>query len=109
MEKIITIKSEQFADNIQKFENKVNDIADCLERISNQMSNIDGTNDIWKSKNAELVRDDYKELEQQFQKINVELCAYTIFLKDTLAKYEDTESKIDKKVDDNSPDLDVNE
>jgi len=109
MEKIIKIKSEQFSSNIQKFENKANDIADCLEKISTQMMNIDGTNNTWKSKNAELIYDDYKNLEKQFEKINVELCSYVVFLKDTLSEYEKLESQTDKKIDDNSSNLDINE
>ena len=105
----VMINSEAFSDDITKFETHVNNIVEYFEKISRTMSNIDGKNDLWKSNTAVLMHDDYQELEKRFEKINVELLAFVIFLKDTLSNYEIEESNIDKAVDENSSILDVNE
>ena len=105
----VMINSEAFSEDISNFETHVNNIVEYFEKISRTMSNIDGKNDLWKSNTAVLMHDDYQELEKRFEKINVELLAFVIFLKDTLSNYEIEESNIDKAIDENSSILDVNE
>lgn len=103
------INSDSFQEKINRLEEKVNNVADTLELICNNMKQIDGTNDNWKSDTALAMHDDYIELEKNFQKINVELYTYVIFLKNVLEDYVEQERNIDQAVENNSPNLDVNE
>ncbi len=109
MNRNITINKEVFSEDINRFEEKVNKVTECLERISNNIGNVDGSNELWKSDTAVAMHEDYLELEKKFRKINVELNTYVIFLKETLERYEEEENKIDQAIIDNNGNLSINE
>jgi uncharacterized protein YukE len=105
----ILVNAESFQGNINSFEDSVNRIAELFESISNQMQKVDGTNELWKSKVAVNMHNDYIVLEKKFEEINVELQSYVVFLKNVLESYEKQENNIDTAIEDNSSLLDVNE
>ena len=109
MNRKITINKEAFSEDINKFEEKVNKVTECLERLSDNIGSVDGTNELWKSDTAVAMHEDYLEIEKRFKKINVELNTYVIFLKETLEKYEQEEQNEEKKIADNSSNFTINE
>ena len=109
MTKSILINSEAFQQNISDFEMHVNKVSEYLQKIDNQMKKIDGTNELWKSKVAVRIHDDHMDLQKKFDDVNEELSSYVTFLKKTLTDYKTQEENIDKAIDNNSSNLDVNE
>ena len=109
MTKSILINSEAFQQNISDFEMHVNKVSEYLQKIDNQMNKIDGTNELWKSKVAVRIHDDHMDLQKKFDDVNEELSSYVTFLKKTLTDYKTQEENIDKAIDNNSSNLDVNE
>ena len=109
MNKNILINSEAFQQNISDFEMHVNKVTEYLQKIDNQMKQIDGNNELWKSRVAVCIHDDHMDLQKKFDDINKELSSYVTFLKNTLANYKTQESNIDKAIENNSSNLDVNE
>ena len=105
----LIINGDSFQSKINTIEDKVNKVAETLELISNNMKQIDGTNDVWKSETAVEMHNDYIELQKNFEKINVELCTYVIFLKNVLESYTEQENNLDIAIEKNSDNLDVNE
>ena len=109
MNRNITINKDLFSEDINKFEEKVNKITECFERLRDNIGSVDGSNDLWKSDTAVAMHKDYLELEKRFNKINVELNTYVIFLKETLERYIQEENTIDKAIVDNNSNLVINE
>ena len=109
MNRKIIINQSVFSEVINKFEEKVNKVTECLERLNDNIGSVDGTNELWKSDTAVAMHEDYIEMSNRFNKINVELNTYVIFLKEVLAKYEQEVQNENIKINDNSSNLNINE
>ena len=109
MEQSIVINSEGFSNSINSFEIDVKKVEEKLNNITNIMKEIDGQNETWKSKVGTKVHEKYTEIEKKFEEINKELNNYQTFLKTTLEDYKREENKLEKSIEDNSANLDVNE
>ena len=105
----IIVDSDSFSSNINSFEETVKNVEALLKRMSEIMKEVDGENETWKSKSAQLVHEDFSQIEGGFEEINTKLTGYVTFLKDTLENYEKEENKLEKSIEDNSLNLDVNE
>lgn len=102
------LNSEEFSNNLDKFDKKRGEIEELLNKISFSMSKIDGYNEIWNSDTQRTVYDDYKGIEKRFSDINEKFASFSEFLKDVLDKHYDEEKTQKAFIAKNESNLDIN-
>lgn len=105
----LIINSETFSNSVSSFESTTTRIKEILDSMTELMKEIDGDNDIWKSKTAVSLHEKYKVTGSRFKDINETFERYTKFLKTTLEDYQKEEKKEEISIESQSDDLDVNE
>lgn len=105
----VIINGEGFENNINSFEKNVLSVKESLNKISILMQDITGDNETWKSETGVAVHEKFTEVEKGFENINTELDNFTKFLKSTIEKYKEEETKLEQSVDSQSSNFDVNE
>lgn len=81
------IKEAEFEALTKQFNDITKDIEESLAKVSTEMKQIDGKNDIWKGKTAVAVTDKYKSYESNFENINSKLSDFGSYLNKTLDNY----------------------
>lgn len=90
------IKEAEFEALAKQFNDISKEIEESLLKVSKEMKQIDGKNDIWKGKTAVAVTDRYKSYESNFDNINSKLSDFGSYLNKTLDNYRRAMQKSEK-------------
>lgn len=93
---------------ISDVDSKIANMKSIYSDIEKKMAPLDGANDIWKGKVQGTVYTHYLEMAANFPIVIEQLTAYSTFLKNTVKNYNKTETSINKDVDNNQKDLNIN-
>lgn len=104
----VLLNSDDFSNNIDKFDKKRREIEDLLEKITISMNKINGHNEIWNSDTQRMIYDDYKGIEKRYNGINAEFTSYSIFLKEVLEKHKEEENSQITFLDKNDSNMNIN-
>lgn len=103
----ISIDENKLSNSISVFDEKIRMISDTFEKILKTLQDITGENETWRSKVAKEIAETYKNLSNEFAKIDAEFYVYSTFLKDTLENYQYENTKENRAIDTNENRLDV--
>ena len=107
MNKIAITDYNQFNSVITSFENSLNHIKEIFANEKQNIENINAT-DIWTGKTQEVIYNKYKLLANNFEPIETALQIYIDFLKNTLQEYKNTNEYLNKSIELNDENLNVN-
>lgn len=107
MPNIVISNSEEFEKIIKNLENTLPDMALVFDSVDKCVDNING-NDLWYGKTQETFFNKYKEFRNNYQYINESFENYIKFLKITIMNYKNAEDKINKNIENNDANLNVN-
>jgi uncharacterized protein YukE len=108
MKNNINFDSAKVIEILSKLEDKRNELSDIYEAINIESHKINGENSNWEGKGQQKFYNSYKSIANNFEPINEELITCHEFLMDTIEKYMTTEENINKSIENNKKDLDVN-
>ncbi len=92
-----------------KLEDKTKKLDDLYKELNNKLSILDGNSIVWKGKAQEAFYEHYTGVSSHFPDIIDQLNSYVLFLAETIENYEKRDQAMDKDIDDNKNNLDVNE
>ena len=107
MSNVYITDSDKFEEIISTLESSIPNIEDIFNNQNNNFNSIDGT-DIWQGDTQRVISSKYDELSQNFTPIVDTLRDYIKYLKITINNYKNLENKIDKSIDENLENLNVN-
>lgn len=107
MSKIIITNSKEFERIINELEYTIPDIENSFKLQDRNFSMIDGT-DSYRGNCQESISNKYREFKKNYDPIQETLRNYIKFLKITLNNYKEYESTIDKTIENNLENLNVN-
>ena len=90
--------------SIQK---KIKQISDVQNQIKDKLSQIDGTNNIWKGKGANSFVKLSQKIVTDFAPMITEFENYNLFLISVIENYENIEKRINSDVDKNGENLEI--
>ena len=107
MKKILITDYNQFNEVILNFEKS---LANIKEVFSNENKNFEKINEtsIWTGKTQKVIYNKYKLLANNYEPIEESIQIYIDFLKNTLQEYKDNEDYLNKNLELNDENLDVN-
>ena len=107
-EQNIMINTDELQKQVDLFSLKVTKVEEIFKNINSIMKDIDGNNDVWRSKNALLVANYFLNFQKEFDKINEKFSNYKQFLIDTMNNYEEEHKRIDQSFENNYQNFDIN-
>lgn len=107
MSKVVITDSNRFERIINELEKTIDDYRDVFSLQNRNFSMIDGTEN-YRGQCQEVISRKYNDVKKNYQEIDDALVNFIKFLKMTLKKYKDYEREIDKAVDRNEEELNVN-
>ena len=106
--KNIDIKTDGLELVVSLLNEKINSIEEIFNDIDKKMLKIDGTSEVWQSTSQDAVYKSYKTISNTFPNMVEQLTSYKLFLEKTIANYKKGEADINKEINDNENNLDVN-
>ena len=107
MSKVIITDTNRFEGIISELEKTIPEFEDVFSLQDKNFSKIDGT-DNYRGRCQEVISGKYNTVKKNYQSIDEALRNYIKFLKITVKKYKDYELAMDKTIDKNDEELDVN-
>ena len=104
----ITINTGELQKKVNSFSLKVSKVEEIFNNINSIMKDIDGKNDVWRSKNALLVANYFSNIQKEFSDVNEKFSNYKQFLIDTMNNYEEEHKRINQNFDNNYQNFDIN-
>ena len=107
MKKILITDYNQFNEVILNFEKS---LANIKEVFSNENKNFEKINEtsIWTGKTQKVIYNKYKLLVNNYEPIEESIQIYIDFLKNTLQEYKDNEDYLNKNLELNDENMNVN-
>ena len=90
-------------------EEKTRALDNIYKELDNKLAILDGQDQTWKGKAQEAFYEHYTGVSSHFPDIIDQLNSYVLFLAETIENYEKRDQAMDKDIDDNKNNLDVNE
>ena len=106
--KVIINDSAKFRDVIVTLRKSYNRIKESFDSEKVNINKLDGDNSVWKSRSQDIFFEKYSRLVNQHEPIEESLNNYLLFLEETINKYEEFEKEVDKNIDTNLENLNVN-
>lgn len=107
MSNIVITDTNKFESIISNLEGTLPVIEDVFRNQNNYYKSIDHT-DAWSGETQGVISDKYNELSQNYDSINESLRNYIKYLKITVSNYKNFENLVDKSVNENENELNVN-
>ena len=107
MSKVVITDTNRFESIIGDLENTLRTIEDVFASQNNNYRTIDGT-DVWKGETQEVISNKYDDLTKNYEPICDSLRNYIKFLKITVSNYKNYENTVDKTIENNETELNVN-
>lgn len=104
----IEIKEDEFRKIINDFNTEIKNLEAIYKEIENECKKIDGSDNIWKGKVQAMTYNYYKDVSSEFPDNIERLQSLSEYLNHTLENYINGENSINKDVDKNSENLNVN-
>ena len=101
------INTEEIRNTITKFNSKINDIENIFKNIDDNVRKIDGT-DIWDCELQRSYTKKYNELSQHYDEIISSLNYLVKFMDDTAQKHDNYEASLQRNMENNNTNLNVN-
>jgi len=106
--KNIDIKTEGLELVVSLLNEKIKTIEEIFSDIDKKMKMIDGTSDVWQCDSQDVTYKSYKTISKTFPNMVEQLTSYKLFLEKTIDNYKKGEADINKEINDNENNLDVN-
>lgn len=106
MKKILITNYNQFNEIILSFEKSLSNIKEIFSNENKTFEKINETS-IWTGKTQQVIYSKYKLLAKNFEPIEESIQIYIDFLKNTLQEYKDNEDYLNKNLELNDENLDV--
>ena len=107
MSKVVITDTNRFESIIGDLENTLPTIEDVFASQNNNYRTIDGT-DVWKGETQEVISNKYDDLTKNYEPICDSLRNYIKFLKITVSNYKNYENTVNKTIENNETELNVN-
>lgn len=107
MKKILITDYDQFNEVILNFEKSLIKIKEIFANENRNFEEINATN-TWTGKTQEVIYNKYKLLANNFEPIETALQIYIDFLKNTLQEYKNANEYLNKNIEFNDENLNVN-
>jgi uncharacterized protein YukE len=95
----------QILTELREYTEKIKDIFDEVDFM---MEAINGEDDTWKGKSQEAFYENFKTISGKFPTIAEDLDRQNDFLEETIENYQNRETHINKNIEDNTGDLNIN-
>ena len=105
---IVITDSLKFREVIDTLKKSYERIKESFDSENKNLNKMDGDNSIWKSRSQDIFYEKYSKMMNQHNPIEESLGNYLKFLEETISKYEEFEKDIDKNIDLNNSELNVN-
>ena len=105
----IVIKEDEFRSIINDLDKEITNLENTYNDIKVKGNTLDGSNDIWNSETQKVVYNYYKSVSDKFPSNIERFKSLSEYLKTTLNNYIEGEKSIDKDVDTNASELNINE
>ena len=105
----IVIKEDEFRSIINDLDKEITNLENTYNDIKVRGQKLDGTSDMWKSETQKVVYDYYKSVSDKFPNNIERFKSLSDYLKTTLNNYIEGEKSINKDVDNNASELNINE
>ena len=93
---------------IVQLREKIDSIKRCYDDMNNIVKDIDGSNDNWKGKNQQKFNNIYTIISSEYPEDVQKLEEFYSFLCKIVSDYEQRENDINKDIDNNEQNLDIN-
>ncbi len=107
MSNVVISDSSKFEAIVNNLEKSVQRINDVFTDENNNIEQINNTK-CWSGKTEETVYGKYRELTNNYEPIKEALTNYVKFLKITLENYKQYEAMLDRQLEENSENMNVN-
>ena len=107
MANVVITDTNKFESIIKELENTLPTIEDVFASQNNNFRTIDGT-DVWKGATQEVISGKYDDLSKNYEPICESLRNYIKFLKITVSNYKNYENTVDRSIEENETELNVN-
>ena len=107
MANVVITDTDRFESIVTELENTLPAIEDVFASQNNNYKIIDGT-DVWKGSTQEVISNKYDDLSKNYEPICESLRNYIKFLKITVSNYKNYENTVDKTIENNETELNVN-
>ncbi len=104
----IEIQEAKFRKIITLLDEEIAKLETVYDEIEQESKKIDGSSSVWSGKTQSVVYDYYKSISPDFPKTVDRMKSFSDYLKTTLDNYINGENSINKDVDTNQENLDVN-
>lgn len=108
MNNSLKVDTEALEKVVSILEKKISNLKDIYDDIDKKLQNINGDTELWKGKVQESTYNYYLEISKDFPKTIEELNKYKSFLKNVITKHKDQNQSINKDIDNNGINLDLN-
>ena len=105
----IVIKENEFRSIINDLDKEITNLENTYNDIKTKGQKLDGSNDMWNSETHKVVYNYYKSVSDKFPSNIERFKSLSEYLKTTLNNYIEGEKSIDKDVDTNASELNINE
>ena len=105
----IVIKEDEFRSIINDLDKEITNLENTYNDIKTKGQKLDGSNDMWNSETQKVVYNYYKSVSDKFPSNIERFKSLSEYLKTTLNNYIEGEKSIDKDVDTNASELNINE
>ena len=107
MSNIVITDTDKFESIISNLEGTLPVIEEVFNNQNSYYKSIDHT-DAWSGETQGVISDKYNELSENYDSINESLRNYIKYLKITVSNYKNFENLVDKSVNENENELNVN-
>lgn len=101
------MNSENMKDLTTKLSNKISEMENCYSNVKKYIEQIDGSNDNWKGNNQVQFYNYALSLSKTFPENIEKFKEFHNFLVNTINSYEETDSKMNKDIDNNASNFNV--